>query len=424
MLLLPIEIWHREAPSSILLALEMVDQGYSVCLGAQPSVQSLARRYPYPSVYLDKSLSKAKEGWYQTLPKRLKIVGHDIEFTGMINPDLYASTRFSQKNINRSSSIIFHNQSEKNIIRSSFDNVKSPDFVGSHKFEFIAKFSNLLYQKKVKQLKAEYGRFTCIPSNFGGAFRDGGLPVLFKWADNHFEPELSVKFKAKILAREKVRDAFILAIRQIAEGVPHRNYIVRPHPTESIELWREVDFPENVFVIFEGPLLPYLIACEQLMHAGCTSVIDGALLGKQQNVFLPDYNDVKSWPFYNIASECENSVDDYVKASIKGADITLPDLKPDMTLIPTFDYYFLKFSEFLDDFIVKSTSAFVAKSLIKIISLFTSHKFNERKYSDEHHSEVLKMLKLSISIKGLESIIRVENVQGSRCVFLTKRPNS
>jgi surface carbohydrate biosynthesis protein len=421
MLLLPIEIWHREGPSSIFLALEMVSRGHSVCVGAQPSVQSLAARFPYASVYLDKSLSKAKESWYKGLPKRLKIVSHDIEFTGFINPDLYASARFSQKNINRSSAVIFHNKDEKALIEGSFDHVKSPNFVGSYKFEFIAKFSNLLYREKSQQLKEKYGEFTFIPSNFGGGFRDGGLPALFKWADGHFESELCEKFKSKALAREEVRRDFIVAIKKVSESNPHRNYILRPHPTESINSWKQVEFPRNVFVIFEGPLLPYLLACKQLMHAGCSSVIDAALLGKQQNVFLPDYKDVKSWPFYSIAGECENTVEEYVKASIKGADITSPDFKSDETLAPISDSYFLKFSEFLDDFIVKSSNVFVAKSLIKIITLFTSNKFNERKYSEKDHLEMLKILDLSISLKGLESNIQVENVHKSRCIFLTQR---
>jgi surface carbohydrate biosynthesis protein len=421
MLLLPVEIWHREGPSSILLALELASRGYTVCIGAQPSIQSLGARLPFIAVYLDKSLSKAKEGWYKRLPKSLKVISHDIEFTGITNPNLYARARFSQKNIDRSSAIIFHNELEKNFIHRSFDNVTSPPFIGSHKFEFIAKFSSLLYKEKVDHLRKKYGDFTFIPSNFGGAFREGGLEVLFKWADDHFESELCKSFKNKILAREKVRDEFIVAIREIAIRNPHRTYILRPHPTEEVTSWRKVDLPDNVIIEFEGPLLPYVVACSQLMHAGCTSVIDGALLNKKQNVFLPDFRDVSQWPFHNIADQCDNNLKDYIRAAASVDSANIPIFNSESTFLPLSDSYFSNFSYFLSNYVEKKSSTFVAKCLLRLISLFTRNSFNDRKYSAKHHLEILKIIDSLVLLMGLESKIDIDNISKSRCILLSKR---
>lgn len=58
--------------------------------------------------------------------------------------------------------------------------------------------------------------------------------------------------------------------------------IVRPHPTEKLEIWEEISKDlKNVKVIFEGSVGPWIQGVEFVIHNGCTTAIESYFLQNQ-----------------------------------------------------------------------------------------------------------------------------------------------
>jgi hypothetical protein len=68
---------------------------------------------------------------------------------------------------------------------------------------------------------------------------------------------------------------------RLAKAFPDRNIVLRPHPSENHDTWRKIaaGIP-NVQVIYEGSVIPWLLASELSIHNSCTTGLEGALMGK------------------------------------------------------------------------------------------------------------------------------------------------
>ena len=66
----------------------------------------------------------------------------------------------------------------------------------------------------------------------------------------------------------------------LARAFPDYTILIRPHPTEDHEVWREIakDLP-NARVAADGNVVPWLMACETLIHVGCTTAVEAAVIG-------------------------------------------------------------------------------------------------------------------------------------------------
>ena len=74
----------------------------------------------------------------------------------------------------------------------------------------------------------------------------------------------------------------------LVERFPERRIIVRPHPSESPEAWRRATAGlPRVEVRYDDALLPWLLACEALIHNGCTTGVEAALLGRRPIAYRP-----------------------------------------------------------------------------------------------------------------------------------------
>jgi hypothetical protein len=64
--------------------------------------------------------------------------------------------------------------------------------------------------------------------------------------------------------------------------------VVRPHPSESHAPWQAAAAEaENVAVVAEGSVVPWLLAAKVVVHNGCTSAVEAAILGCPVVAFRP-----------------------------------------------------------------------------------------------------------------------------------------
>ena len=74
----------------------------------------------------------------------------------------------------------------------------------------------------------------------------------------------------------------------LAAEYPDMKVIVRPHPSESHQSWKDAARGfDNVEVLYEGHVYPWLMASEVMIHSGCTTGMEGYLLEKPVISYQP-----------------------------------------------------------------------------------------------------------------------------------------
>lgn len=88
--------------------------------------------------------------------------------------------------------------------------------------------------------------------------------------------------------RTQIFEEFRRMIPRIAAAFPENKIILRPHPAEDPAVWREhLSSNSNVAVVREGNVVPWLRACKCLIHNGCTTAVEGFILGARIISFVP-----------------------------------------------------------------------------------------------------------------------------------------
>jgi hypothetical protein len=83
-------------------------------------------------------------------------------------------------------------------------------------------------------------------------------------------------------------ERFLALVPELARAVAPHSLLIRPHPSENAVAWgRAADGLANVKVIHRGPIVPWLMASDALVHNGCTSAIEAALLGRMAFAYQP-----------------------------------------------------------------------------------------------------------------------------------------
>ena len=76
-------------------------------------------------------------------------------------------------------------------------------------------------------------------------------------------------------------DQFLPMIGRLAERFPGRNVVVRPHPSENIETWRSLARTRpNLTVAVEGTAVDQAAGAALVVHNGCTTGLEAALIGR------------------------------------------------------------------------------------------------------------------------------------------------
>ena len=154
---------------------------------------------------------------------------------------------------------------------------------GHPRFELLKPAYHYLYAASVKKLTRIYGNFILINTNMGSGNNLRGDDFVFK---NYGERLKNIR---EIVAFDKQkRDVYIELIKGIS-SVSDRLIILRPHPEEDIAWYKRALIGlKNVRVIYQGSVIPWLLAADVMIHPDCTTAIESLFLGKKAISFLPE----------------------------------------------------------------------------------------------------------------------------------------
>jgi surface carbohydrate biosynthesis protein len=291
---MPMEIASRELDSRLLLASLAVARGYEVVLGQKWLIERNIGAMP-PGLYLSKTLT-GRDGLAMAEAKRLgyRVAAIDEELPGLVmsaeqlrwmSPEAVAATDI----------IFIAGRGNARAVAERFPEAADRVVQAANpRWDLLRPELRAFYQSEVAALKARYGRFILINTNLGFTNSQKGNAEqiirdqarLGKLDMNNPEHSLYV---ASILQMEADnRQAVESLLRVLPDEFPEHRIILRPHPSESLDLWTNlIGGRAGMEVIREGAAVPWIAASEVLIHTNCTTGVEALALDTPAICVMP-----------------------------------------------------------------------------------------------------------------------------------------
>jgi surface carbohydrate biosynthesis protein len=284
-LIVPVENQLRELDAKLLLSCIAAERGFPVVLGSRAFVHYEVASIPR-GVYLAKSMRPLSDRMFDILRKLgHEIVAWDEEALVRAPDSLYWKRRLSDKTIQKVSALFAWGPDDARAFRDYPGYTGAPIHItGNPRVDMIRREIRPFYDEAAENLRERFGQFVLVNTNFG-------------W-NNHFLPNFIQKnnnregmdefTKSLIAHRSAIFEYFKEMLPALSKALPESTILVRPHPVESQVPWRKIAGEYgNVKVVSEGTVIPWLMACQALVHNSCTTGIEAFVLGTPAIAYQP-----------------------------------------------------------------------------------------------------------------------------------------
>ena len=289
-----IETKVRELDAKLLLACVAAEAGFEVWLGQQKMFLKHLDTLPR-GILLNKSISPSKAAKYAHYHKLgFPLVAYDEEGLAPFNADEYLKRRVSVDALAAVDYFFAWGDWQKEVIaQKAADQIQKVIPVGHPRVDLTRREVRGFYDDQVQALRVQYGDFVLINTNFSFYNHFRGRDI---------EAFLQLKTKAGKVVDEEQRNyyrrvsdhkkalfyAFAEMATRIRERFPELAVIVRPHPSEDHDYWRQtLPNDDKIQVVHEGTVLPWILASRVMIHNSCTTGIEGYLLEQPVLAYRP-----------------------------------------------------------------------------------------------------------------------------------------
>ncbi|MDG1143278.1 MAG: hypothetical protein P8N92_01350 [Burkholderiales bacterium] len=281
-LYIPLEIIDRELGGALLMAVEAISRGWTVVLGGKQAIfNNMSRFSDSPGIFFLKSVVPG-EVFKQ---KEIAAFGHavvslDVEGLVPSNGKAGVCLRYSDESIQLSDLLFFWGREHYEAVCSVYPQIKelarisgSPiiDEVKVRGAKFI-KGENVQKKKKI-----------LIGTSCGYANHINGISFSKEMTRNAYGKNVSEDdiFALEMEAEldQQIFEYWKKVLPLIAKSFPDSDIVLRPHPSENSNFWREyLKIYTNVRVDVGQPILEELLDAAVYLHFNSTSAITSTIL--------------------------------------------------------------------------------------------------------------------------------------------------
>ena len=289
-LILPVETAARELDAKLLIALHAVQRGIHVTLGNK-ALLNLAIHTLEPGIYVSHNFNAGRNriiGIARQLGHR--VVAWDEEGIVWLNPESYRARRVSADAVKNLDELYVWGHEQQAALAPALHGMAAKiKLTGNPRADLLRPELRNLYQPRADALKQEHGDFILINSNFGwinhalahGSGKNGAIDLSAIAIKSNFP-------LGYLQHRFAIYQEFVRFLPEIARRFAQRKIIIRPHPSENPAGWQEAAHGlSNVMVHYDGELVPWLMSASHIIHNGCTTAIETALLDRIAISFRP-----------------------------------------------------------------------------------------------------------------------------------------
>ena len=298
-LLIPIENQVRELDPKLLLAVCAAKAGIKSYIGYRTEMDIIISKFPR-SIYLAKSFTQRSDKMFRILAK----LGHTIcawdeEALVHYPPDIYFKRRISSVAISYVSHLFAWGQENEDLFRQYPSLPKSLPIhrVGNPRLDLLRKEFEYYYDDEIATIKKEYGEFILINTNFGNV--NAHLPIhnlfISKDEDGNYKEfgrgatGMGREFsEGRAKYKQTIYEHFLSLISYLSDNFKDSKIIIRPHPVENKDVYFNLAAKHNnVHVVQEGNVIPWIRSAAALIHSGCTTGIEAYLSNKPAIACVP-----------------------------------------------------------------------------------------------------------------------------------------
>jgi surface carbohydrate biosynthesis protein len=293
LLYLPVETKAREFLGKTFLAARGAERGWTVILGEGNQLREFMRDRPR-GAYIEIGIPEKKA-------KRLEEIhasGHCIANMceeGLVYSDGgdYCDRKLGRSCIAWTDRLLVVGPRNAHHIRSH-----RPEFAdklavtGNPRFDILLSGPRCVYRRDANALRQELGRFLLVSTNFtranpygGGQPGDVGNLIKRGMITSTAHEEFFHRF---IDYQRRLMGGLQDVLQKLAASGLVDRIVIRPHPVENHESWREWARPLNIDVRYEGSAIEWMFAAEAVLHPGCTTAIEGLVLDRPVFSYAPE----------------------------------------------------------------------------------------------------------------------------------------
>ena len=298
-LYVPMEVQVREMTSKFLLSCVAAENGFSCIIGEGTKMQDEFEQLPEGIAYVNACGSGVeREKFFDQIKNNgHKIVANDEETMGLFKdaPAPWLKGRLSEPLFEMIDQYHVWGQRQADMIQ-GYMKCSADVFriTGTYRADLWKYPLCEIHRATAEKLRRKYGHYILLSSNFTMRFDLRGAEHHLQLAKDYGEVidrSDEQSFWEMIDHNRSVADDFVKALGPISAAFPDHTVIVRPHPTEGVELWKQAigDIP-RVHVVYEGEASPWLLGADAIFHNGCTNAFEARLMGKIPVTYRPTSN--------------------------------------------------------------------------------------------------------------------------------------
>jgi len=282
-IILPVETAARELDAKLLLAVFLARAGLGVIIGSHARINNRMHKLN-ADAYVSQTIVKAKRRLFGIIRARgMRLAAWDEEGMVWPSPEFYRARRLDAENWAMLDRFLAWGGQQAGVIREAFPGAaRKLRLSGNPRQDLYTARMARMHDTAVGKIRAEYGRMILINSNFGSLHHARQPHVGLKKTRQDLQRLAAVsRHRVEYLeARYRVFRTFCELLPALAEEFPDHTVLIRPHPSENPAAWEELAAPyANVVVRYDHELIPWLMAAEVVIHNGCTTALEAAMLG-------------------------------------------------------------------------------------------------------------------------------------------------
>jgi surface carbohydrate biosynthesis protein len=305
-LLLPVETLAREFDGKLLLALVAAERNWDVILGEQTVLRERLSTMP-PGTFLSKSARGTNAQHFDQM-RRLghHVVVLDEEALVRQTDDIYAM-KHEKGALDHVDLLMTWGEENANLWRDSglFDSARIA-VTGNPRIDMLRPELRAYHQAEIDAIRSHYGEYVLFNSNFAMVNHFIAGKSRFTLASWVPDQDRQAQTSAILDHKRALFDRFRSLLPKVARAISPVKLVVRPHPSESHQAWEDVLAGEpNAVVVFEGSVVPWIAGARAMIHNGCTTAVEGAVVGITSLCYRPVRSDHFDNPLPNSLSiEC------------------------------------------------------------------------------------------------------------------------
>ncbi|MBT6136058.1 MAG: hypothetical protein HOH65_01180 [Rhodospirillaceae bacterium] len=304
---LSVENRSRELSSKLLVACELADRGLTVIIGQQWLLNENLRFSP-KGVVVFKGLNKVQThnmGFAINLGHMP--VSNDEEALGVAKSFLMTKDVDPEAGLRASRIFTLGEVHQRELMRHTGLPERRLPITGNPRLDLLRPEFLTVYDDEVAEIRAEHGPFVLINTNSAGVNSGWGSTEEYRnvlirigWIDPENEDDNILLEEHLEYDRKNMREIETL-ISEISTQMPGQRIVLRPHPSEDPQHWIDVcaDKPA-VTIVPRSDHIPWMMACEAMVNTGCTTGVEGQMMGVRTMSLCPDET---RWHSFYLANQ-------------------------------------------------------------------------------------------------------------------------